>query len=135
MEVMNELIFLLMVAAVILCLIVLYNLGTLSYIERTNEMSTLKVVGFRDPQIERILISQNIWMTVLGILLGLPTGILVLNYLLDALASEYELVLVFRWTTFVLSIVVTFFVSILVSGLVSRNNRKIDMVEALKGTE
>ncbi len=135
MEVMNELILLLMVAAVILCLIVLYNLGTLSYIERTNEMSTLKVVGFRDPQIERILISQNIWMTVLGILLGLPTGILVLNYLLDALASEYELVLVFRWTTFVLSIVVTFFVSILVSGLVSRNNRKIDMVEALKGTE
>ena len=132
---MNELILLLMVAAVILCLIVLYNLGTLSYIERTNEMSTLKVVGFRDPQIERILISQNIWMTVLGILLGLSTGILVLNYLLDALASEYELVLVFRWTTFVLSIVVTFFVSILVSGLVSRNNRKIDMVEALKGTE
>ena len=51
MEVMNELILLLMVAAVILCLIVLYNLGTLSYIERTNEMSTLKVVGFRDPQI------------------------------------------------------------------------------------
>lgn len=135
MKVMNDLIFLLMIAAVILCLIVLYNLGTLSYIERVNEMATLKVVGFRDSQIEGILISQNVWMTVLGILIGLPLGVFVLDYLLVALAAEYEMVLTIKWTTYLISVAVTLIVSVLVSGAVSRNNRKIDMVQALKGTE
>ena len=135
MKVMNDLILLLMVAAVLLCLIVLYNLGTLSYIERANDMATLKIVGFRDTQIETILISQNIWMTVIGIVLGIPAGIFVLDYLLKALASEYEMVITIGWVTYVLAIAITLIVSVLVSKVVSRNNRKINMTEALKGND
>ena len=135
MKVMNDLIMLLVIAAVVLGLIVLYNLGTLNYIERAGEMATLKVVGFRDGQIERILVSQNLWMTVIGIIIGVPLGVFVLDYLLHALAAEYEMVLVIKWTTYAFSILVTLAVSLVVGYFVSRNNRKIDMVEALKGTE
>ncbi len=135
MQVMNELILLLVVSAAILGLIVLYNLGTMSYMERMRELATLKVVGFKDGQMGRILIGQNLWLTAGGIIIGIPVGVFVLQYLLTALASEYEMVLAIKPLTYIISTAVTLGVSLLVGWMISRNNRKIDMVEALKGVE
>ncbi len=135
MELMNAMIFLLAVAAVVLGLVVLYNLGVMSYTERYREMATLKVVGFRDRQIGRILIGQNLWLTVLGVLIGLPAGVGVLKYLLTALASEYEMKLTLGPLTYGISIGLTFGVSLLVGWMIARKTRRIDMVEALKGVD
>ena len=122
-------------AAVILGIVVLYNLGVMSYTERYREMATLKVVGFKDSKIGRLLISQNLWLTVLGILIGIPAGIGILQYLLTALASEYELKLVLGIPTWLVSISLTFGVSLAVGLMVARKNRHIDMVAALKTAE
>lgn len=122
-------------AAIILGIVVLYNLGVMSYVERYRELATLRVLGYRDKRIGRLLISQNIWLTVIGVLLGIPAGAGVLYVLIIALASEYELSLTLGWTTYVGSMVLTFGMSLLVGIMVSRKNRKIDMVEALKGAE
>jgi len=135
MDLMNKMIWLLVIAAVILGIVVLYNLGVMSYTERYREMATLKVVGFRDSKIGRLLISQNLWLTVLGILVGIPAGIGVLQYLLTALASEYELKLVLGLPTWLVSILLTFGVSLIVGLMVARKNRHIDMVAALKTAE
>ena len=135
MDLMNKMIWLLVIAAVILGIVVLYNLGVMSYTERYREMATLKVVGFRDSKIGRLLISQNLWLTVLGILIGIPAGIGVLQYLLTALASEYELKLVLGLPTWLVSILLTFGVSLAVGLMVARKNRHIDMVAALKTAE
>ena len=135
MQIMDTMVILLVVAAVVLGIVVLYNLGVMSYVERYRELATLKVLGFRDRQIGRLLISQNVYLTVIGVLIGLPTGYGVLKYLIWALASEYELTLMLGPLTYSVSILVTFGVSLLVGVLVARKNRKIDMVEALKGAE
>ena len=135
MDLMNKMIWLLVIAAVILGIVVLYNLGVMSYTERYREMATLKVVGFKDSKIGRLLISQNLWLTVLGILIGIPAGIGVLQYLLTALASEYELKLVLGLPTWLVSILLTFGVSLIVGLMVARKNRNIDMVAALKTAE
>ena len=135
MDLMNKMIWLLVIAAVILGIVVLYNLGVMSYTERYREMATLKVVGFKDSKIGRLLISQNLWLTVLGILVGVPVGIGVLQYLLTALASEYELKLVLGLPTWLVSILLTFGVSLVVGLMVARKNRHIDMVAALKTAE
>ncbi|MBQ8081400.1 MAG: ABC transporter permease [Clostridia bacterium] len=135
LELMNVMIFLLVAAAVILGIVVLYNLGVMSYIERYREMATLKVIGFRDRRIARLLISQNLWLTIVGILLGLPAGVGVLQYLLDALASEYELKLTLGPATYLISVLLTFLTSLLVGLMVARKNRSIDMVAALKTEE
>ena len=135
MDLMNKMIWLLVIAAVILGIVVLYNLGVMSYTERYREMATLKVVGFKDSKIGRLLISQNLWLTVLGILIGVPAGIGVLQYLLTALASEYELKLVLGLPTWLVSILLTFGVSLIVGLMVARKNRHIDMVAALKTAE
>lgn len=135
LELMDLMVLLLNAAAVVLGIVVLYHLGVMSYVERRRELATLKVLGFRDRTIERLLISQNLWLTALGITLGLPGGACVLQILLTALASEYELSLRLGPLTYTVSIALTLGVSLLVSRMVARKNRKIDMVEALKGAE
>ena len=135
MDLMNKMIWLLVVAAVLLGIVVLYNLGVMSYTERYREMATLKVVGFKDSRIGRLLIGQNLWLTVIGILIGIPAGVGVLQYLLTALASEYELKLTLGPATWIVSVLLTFCVSLAVGLMISRKNRTIDMVAALKTEE
>lgn len=135
MEIMNFMVAIFVVAAIVLGIVVLYNLGIMSYVERSRELATLKVLGFRDKKIGRLLISQNVWITVLGVVLGLPLGIVVLDIIIVSLASEYELMISMGVLTYSVSILVTFGVSLFVGWMVSKKNKHIDMVEALKGTE
>ena len=107
----------------------------MSYVERSRELATLKVLGFRNRSIGRLLISQNIWLTVIGVIVGLPAGVGVLQWLITALAGEYEMKLMLGVLTYSVSILLTFGVSLLVGLMVARKNKKIDMVEALKGSE
>lgn len=135
MEIMDLMIFVLILGAMLLDVVVLYNLGVMSYTERYREMATLKVVGFRNRRIGRLLTEQNLWISILGVVIGLPLGVLVMDYMLKALASEYELAMVIRPLSFAVSVALTLGMSLLVSLMVARKNRKIDMVEALKGAE
>ncbi len=133
--IMDGMVVILVVAAAVLGIVVLYNLGIMSYVECSRELATLKVLGFRSRQIGRLLISQNIWLTVIGVIIGLPAGVGVLEWMLVSLAGEYEMKLMLGPLTYLVSILLTFGVSLLVGLMVARKNRKIDMVEALKGTE
>lgn len=135
LELMNSMIFVLVGGALVLGIVVLYNLGVMSYTERYREMATLKVVGFKDRKIGNLLIGQNVWLSVVGITLGLPLGARTLDFLLRKLAPEYEMRMYIGPVTYIVSILLTFGVSLLVSLMVSRKNKKIDMVEALKGAE
>ena len=99
------------------------------------EMATLKVVGFKDKKIAGLLIGQNMWVTVIGVILGLPLAAGTLGYLVKELASEYEMRVVMGRKTFLISTLLTFCVSLVVSLFVAKKNKKIDMVEALKGAE
>jgi putative ABC transport system permease protein len=135
LDIMNLMVGILIVAALILGVIVLYNLGIMSYMERYRELATLKVVGFKDRRIGGILISQNVWLTILGIIIGLPLGALILDCIIVTMASEYELKMVIGAVSYLITVLLTFGVSLVVSLFVSRKNKKIDMVEALKGAE
>lgn len=132
---MDSMIVILIGGALILGIVVLYNLGVMSYTERYREMATLKVVGFRDKKIGNLLIGQNLWLSIIGILIGIPCGIGVLSYLLTALAGEYEMSVSVSPATFIITIILTVGMSLLVSFMISRKNKKINMAEALKGAE
>ena len=135
MEIMNLMIVILVIAATVLGIVVLYNLGVMSYVERHRELATLKVLGFRDKAIGKLLVSQNIWLIFIGVLIGLVGGYGVLYVLVTALVSEYELSITVGFMTYIVSSALTFGVSLLVGLMVARKNKKIDMVEALKGAE
>ncbi|MCQ2515120.1 MAG: FtsX-like permease family protein [Ruminococcus sp.] len=134
-SIMDTMIYFLVAGALILGIIVLYNLGVMSYTERYREMATLKVVGFRDKKIGRLLIGQNLFLSILGVIIGIPCGVFVLDYLLKTLAGEYEMMLMIDFSTYIITILLTVGMSLFVSWIVANKNKKINMVEALKSTE
>lgn len=135
LSIMDTMIYLLVGGALLLGIIVLYNLGTMSYTERYREMATLKVVGFRDKKIGRLLSGQNLALSVVGIIIGIPLGALTLSYLLKTLASEYEMKMAIGAGSYIFTVILSVGMSLLVSLMVARKNKNIDMVEALKGQE
>ena len=135
MKIFNFFIVALIVASVLLCLIVLYNLGVMSYMERYREMATLKVLGFRNKTIGHLLISQNLWIAAAGTFLGIPAGIWTLNALMDLLAREYEMETLVGPVSILLATSLNLGTAVIVGWMISGKNRSINMVEALKGTE
>ena len=128
-------IILIVIAAIIISIVVLYNLGIMSFIERKREFSTLKVVGFKNKIIGKISIAQNTWLTIISIIISIPISYFVLSLIIGMVGKEYEMRTVAGPITYICSIVITFAVSMLVSLLVIRKNKTISMVEALKESE
>jgi putative ABC transport system permease protein len=135
MQIFYFFIIVLVAASVLLCLIVLYNLGIMSYMERYREMATLKVLGFRNKAIGRLLISQNLWIALAGTLLGIPAGIWALTYLMDLLAAEYEMETTVGPVSILLATALNLGTAVVVGLMIAGKNRRINMVEALKGTD
>ena len=134
-EAMNLLIHILMLAAVVLAVVVLYNLGVLSFQEKQRELSTLKVIGFHSGRIRTLLLTQNIWMTALGTLLGIPVGLWIIEYIFRFMGESFDFITVVYPLSYLYSILGTFLVSIMVNCLFSRKVKSLDMVSSLKGVE
>lgn len=135
MEMMNVMIGMMVTGAVVLGLVVLYNLGVLSFVEKMREIATLKVLGFKSIKIRGILQKQNIWLTVLGILCGIPIGYGLLLLICGTMSETMDLIPVISMPSYFYSVGGTFLVSIGVNLMLSGKVKTIDMVDALKGTE
>ena len=135
MEMMNAMVYIMVIAAVLLGVVVLYNLGVLSFVEKTREVATLKVLGFRSSKIRNILQKQNIWLTVVGIAVGLYVGWLMLYVICTTVSDTLDMYPIISTPTYIYSIGGTFCVSVAVNFMFSKKVRTIDMVDALKGVE
>lgn len=135
MEMLNAMVYIMVLAAVLLGVVVLYNLGVLSFVEKTREVATLKVLGFRSSKIRNILQKQNIWLTVIGIAVGLYTGWAMLYVICTTVSDTLDMFPILYLPTYIYSIGGTFLVSIAVNFMFSKKVRTIDMVDALKGVE
>lgn len=125
----------LITAAIVLGVIVLYNLGVLSFVEKTREIATLKVLGFTSGKIRQILQKQNIWITAMGISAGIPTGYLLLKSIYGNMPDSMDFTVTIYLPSYLYAIAGTFIVSISVNQILSRKVKTIDMVDALKGVE
>jgi putative ABC transport system permease protein len=135
METMNVMIIVLIIAAVILGIVVLYNLGVLSFHERVRELTTLKVIGFQYRRLGKLLQMQNIWLTLAGTLLGVPGGYLLLAYMLMYMGDSFDMTAKVSILSYCISVLGTLFLSVLVNWFLSRKLQTIDMVSALKSVE
>jgi putative ABC transport system permease protein len=128
--------YILAVVAVLMGIVVLYNLGVLSYMEKTREIATLKVLGFQSNSIRFILLQQSLTITAIGAILGIPFGVIMLGRLADMVMSIYfDMVVEPSLIPYLGAILGTFLVSVLVNIYVSSKVKTIDMVEALKSRE
>ena len=136
LSMMKTMLVLIIGIAVLLGGIIIYNLGILSYGEKQYQFSTLKVLGFKDKQIENIFIKQNNWIAIISIIIGLPLGYYLTDWLFKtAIEEHYDFGANITLKTYIIAAIGTFIVSYLVSKFLSRKIKSIDMVSSLKGNE
>lgn len=128
--------YIIIIMAIVTGVTVLYNLGVLSYLEKVREIATLKVLGFQSKSIRFILLQQNLTLTAVGALLGIPLGAWTVNTLIAAFIGEDgDLRVEMTLLAYLIAVGGTFLVSVAVNLLVTRQVNHVDMVEALKGVE
>lgn len=133
---MKSMVVLLIVVAAILAFVIIYNLGILSFSEKQYQFATLKVLGFKDKQIKKIFIKQNIWLTVVAIIIGLPLGYIMVDYIFKAaLGDNYDFNASIKLLSYVYATIGTFVVSLFVNRKLAKKVKTIDMVTSLKGNE
>lgn len=136
LSMMKSMIMLIIVFAIGLGAIIIYNMGILSYSEKQYQFATLKVLGFSDKKIRKIFVQQNNWITVLSIIIGLPTGYYMTSWIYESvIADNYDLSAYINLSTYLIAIIGTILVSIIVSRMLSKKINKIDMVSSLKANE
>ena len=123
-------------AAAALAFVVLFNLSNINITERSRELATLKVLGFRYPEMNAYVMRESIILTLLGMLAGLVAG----RYLSLWLMTSVEIEIAMfgrevRPVSFVYAALLTILFSLVANKLAGRKLRKIDMVESLKAVE
>ena len=126
----------LLIAAGLLAFVVLYNLNHINIAERKRELATLKVLGCYDSEVNAYIFRENVILTILGILMGFVIGILLHQYVIISL--EVDLIMFGRsiaLLSFFSGSVLTMIFSFVVTIVMSKRIKGIDMIESLKSVE
>ena len=122
--------------AIFLGIVVFYNMGILSFCEQEIQFATMKVIGFSSAKLSKIFTWQNIFITILSGLIGLPLGLIFTNYIYRVSVDDaYDIQTFIPWTVLVLSMLGTLILSVILSRFLAVKIRRIDMVKALKTGE
>lgn len=122
--------------ALALAFVICWNMGLMNFAERLREYATLKVLGYHQREIRNLILSENLILTLLGVVSGVYPGVLLTFAIMRVCESE-----TLRYTAYpdvrsvVLASVITFGFSFLLQLLQTRRVKSIDMVEALKSVE
>lgn len=135
MKMMNAIIGIMILAAVVLGVVVVYNLGILSFQEKARDLATLRVLGFQYNRLVKILRKQNFWLAFTGILLGIPAGYILVSYLLRFMGDNLDMSPHIRFGTCLVSGAGIVVLSLVVGIFVNKKLKKINMVDALKSVE
>ena len=86
---LNSVIVILIVASATLAFVILYNLSTINISERKREISTLKVLGFYDEEVDSYITKENYFITIIGIVIGLYFGLYLSHYIISTCEPEF----------------------------------------------
>ncbi len=123
-------------AALALAFIICYNMGLMSFTERTRDYATLKVLGYHQKEIRGLMMRENNLTATLGVLIGIAPGVWLTDVILKM--CEYETMVFAANVTFASILkasVITYAFTFFIEWLLTRKVRSIDMVEALKSVE
>lgn len=133
---LNLVIGIITLVSAVLAIVVLYNLTNINVSERKKELATTKVLGFFPRETTAYIYRETYILTILGIILGYILGYIMLRYVLSVVAPDG----IFLSTkthplSYVLSAIITLFISFIIMIIVHIRLKKINMAEAMKAGE
>lgn len=136
LSMMRQMIIIIIIFAILLGIVIIYNMSILSYGEKEYQFATLKVLGFENKKIQKIFSLQNSWICIASIIIGLPAGNALTSYLFKACLDEnYDFGVHIEIETYIIAAIGTYLVSYIVSKYISKKINTIDMVSSLKSNE
>lgn len=132
----NAMKYTLMVFAVLLSVVVLYNLSLLNIKERTRDIATLKVLGFMRGKISRSLLYEIMLLTVVGTAFGLVLGFPVTYLVLSINKVEIMSFLYYiKPVSYLYSALLSVLTSFVINFVFGKSIGRVNMIESLKSVE
>ncbi len=133
---LNKVVIIILVLSASLSFVVLYNLSNININERKREISTLKVLGFYDKEVDNYITKENIIYTIIGIIIGLVLGYFLTKIVIMTVEIEKaHFIYNIKLISYILTIVITIFFTFLVNLVTHFNLKRIDMIASLKSVE
>ena len=127
---------LIVVVAALLAIVVLYNLTAINISERSREIATLKVLGFRDGEANTYIYREALVLSLLSVAIGLLLGLIAHNAVLGIIeVGAMSMHKRIAWISYVLSGAITMLISFVMQIITYLKLKKIDMIAALKSVE
>ena len=136
MKSLNSIVYVVILSAALLAFIVLYNLTNINITERIREIATIKVLGFYQLEVSQYVFRENLFLTVVAALAGIPMGDWLLKFVIDNIVlsmiyfeprhGPYDIPL---------AVVLTFVFAFLVNLAMQKRLRDVSMTESLKSVE
>lgn len=124
------------VFAILLAIVVLYNLALMNFRERTRDIATLKVLGFTRKEISLSLMVESLSLTAGGVLLGMVLGYpFMLAVLMTNIVDLVEYLYFIAPLSYFLGFLLSFVVAFVVNLYLMMKIKKVMMVESLKSVE
>jgi putative ABC transport system permease protein len=133
---MNYIVLILIVAAGGLAITVLYNLTNINIEERTKELATLRVLGYRHNEVANYVFRETAILSILGVAAGLVLGVALHRYVVVS-AETTDLVLSrgISALSYLLATALTLLFAGVIDVLMTAKLRAIQMVESMKAVE
>lgn len=136
MSLLDYAVIIFVVGAAVLAVAVIYNITATNLKERTREIATLMVLGYKRNETANMVIVENMVITAIGCILGLPLGYGLMLWVVDITKSFSVFISSFlSWYVAIGCVALTFVFSLLATMLLNTKMKKISMVEALKSIE
>ena len=132
----NTVVYVVIVLAAALSFTVVFTLSNTNISERERELATLKVLGFKRPEVHSYINKETLILTGIGVVMGMPLGYALarsLTWILRMPSLYFDVVV--DPLTYAISAVLAFVFTLLVNLITNRSLDRIDMVGALKSAE
>lgn len=136
LDCLNYIIWLIVFFSGALAFIVIFNLTNINLAERSREIATVQVLGFYPKETESYALRENLVLSVVASILGLPLGKLFHTTVMSMVKIDMiTFNNVVHPVSYIAAFVCTVLFAIIVNRFMKRNIDKINMAESLKAVE
>lgn len=136
MSCLDDIIWLIVLFSDALAFIVIFNLTNINLAERSREVATVEVLGFYPRETAKYILQENLILSLIGSVIGLPLGTLfhrLVMQMIDLEATAFRVYIAPK--SYVSTLICTALFAVFVNFLMRRQVRKIKMAESLKAVE
>ena len=124
------------IVAFLISLAVISSISNINYIERKRVLATMKSTGYSNGRIFKVFVKENMFVSVIGGLLGIPAGIGLLFSVLDLVQTT---TCAYPKPPVLLNVIISFCMilvySLIANLTVRRKIKKLNTIETLKAVE